>query len=382
MFIRKEVYRVKDRINICHVVNNLDMNGISKVILNYCEYIDKKTFNMSVVAGAPINDDILEVLKKNDIKVYQLPSRKKESSSFYKELYSILKYDHFDILHVHGNSSTMAIELFIAHISGIKSTIAHCHASKSDNMVRHKALMPLFKHLYSKGIACSELAGEWIFGKDNFEVVLNGFDIQEFIFSENKRHIYRKKLGIDGKTVIGHVGRFNKYKNQKYLLEVFKLIYSCNKDIVLLLVGNGPDYLEIRDDVLSKPYANNVIFYGETTDVSGLLSAMDIFLMPSTREGLGIVALEAQISGLPCLVSDTLPQDVKLSENIRFLSIDEKDIENWKNSVLETSIKTEMRKLFCEKNLHTLSRFDIYSNIKQLEQIYQGLFSSSCMNSK
>lgn len=373
---------MKDRINICHVVNNLDMNGISKVILNYCEYIDKKAFNMSIAAGAPINEDFLKALKKNDIKVYQLPSRKQESCSFYKELYCILKYNNFDIVHVHGNSSTMAIELLIACTSGIKSSIAHCHASKSDNMIRHKILMPLFNHLYSQGIACSELAGEWIFGKDNFEVVLNGFDIREFIFSENKRNIYRKKLGVEEKTVIGHVGRFNKYKNQKYLLKIFKTIYASNKDVVLLLVGNGPDYLEIRDDVLSKPYANNVIFYGETTDVPGLLSAMDIFLMPSTQEGFGIVALEAQISGLPCLVSNTLPHDVKLSENLQFLSIYENDIENWKNSVLKASMKTESRKLFYEKNLDALSRFDIYSTIMQLEKIYKRAISSSCIKSK
>ena len=368
---------MKNRINICHVVNNLDINGISKVILNYCKYINKKEFNMSIVAGAPINSDIIKVLKKNNVKVYQLPSRKKESRAFYKELYCNLKHNNFDIVHVHGNSSTMAIELLIARISGIKSTIAHCHASKSDNMVRHKVLMPLFQHLYSQGIACSELAGDWIFGKNNFEVVLNGFDVQEFTFSENKRRMYRKKLDIEGKIVIGHVGRFNEYKNQRYILEIFESIYFYNKDIVLLLVGNGPDFLEIKNKVLSKTYADNVIFYGETTDVSGLLSVMDIFLMPSTREGFGIAALEAQISGLPCFVSNVLPQDVELSESIKFLSIDEKNIVNWKKCVLETPIKTETRTLFYENNLHALSRFDIHNNIMQLEQIYRKVLTGS-----
>jgi glycosyltransferase involved in cell wall biosynthesis len=259
--------------------------------------------------------------------------------------------------------------MLIAKIKGIKVRIAHCHNTTCDNKKVHKILQPLFRKIYTHGFACSVDAGKWMFNNSNFEVLPNGFITEKFIFDEKKRKEVRKKLNIDDKYVIGHVGMFLEQKNHEFILQVFEEVAKAKEDSVLLLIGTGPDYDKIQKIIEEHHYKDRIICYGVTNNVSELYDAMDLFFFPSKHEGLGIVLLEAQIKGLKCVTSDVVPREVVLDDNnIKFISLDD-DIAVWKNELISNDIKGT-RKSFYKKQIEKINRFNIIENAKDLGDKY------------
>lgn len=363
----------KDKIKIAMVTNHFGITGIGTVMMNYCKALDKEKFNLTILAGEPIADLYKCECKKNGIQLIALPSRHQKSLAHYAGLWRELRKRKFDIVHVHGSSSMMAIELLIAKLAGIKYRIAHSHSCHCSNMKLQNLLNPIFKRLYTVSIACSEVAGDWLFGKDNYIILPNGFDTKGFVFSEQKRNKIRRELNIGDKFVLGHVGRFNNVKNQRYLLELFNDIAIKGEEIYLLLVGTGPDFDMISKLVENHQFSSRIILYGESEDVVALYSSMDVFLFPSLYEGLGLVAVEAQISGLPCVISDKVPRSVKILENVNFKGIGVDDKKAWIEKIQDYKQLTIDRENIYQNNKKNIQNFDISFCSKTLENIYYNL---------
>lgn len=363
----------KNKIKIAMVTNHLGITGIGTVMMNYCKALNKEQFDLTILAGEPIADLYKGECKKHGIQLIALPSRHQKSLAHYTGLWREFRKRKFEIVHVHGSSSMMAIELFIAKLAGIKHRIAHSHSCHCSNMKLQNLLNPIFKKLYTVSVACSEVAGDWLFGKDNYLILPNGFDTKEFVFSEQKRNKIRRELHIEDKVVLGHIGRFNNVKNQRYLLEIFNDIAIKDKDIYLLLVGTGPDFDIISKLVENHQFASRIILYGESEEVVALYSTMDIFLFPSLYEGLGLVAIEAQISGLPCVISDTVPKSVKILENVSFKGIGVEDKTAWISKIQEYKQLSLDRKNIYQNHKKNIQYFDISFCAKTLENIYYNL---------
>lgn len=349
------------------IANDLNINGISTVIANYCMNMNLEKFDITVVAGAPIDESYKQKFDKLGIHYVELPARKTSSKAFYKALFKEFRKNKYDISHIHGNSATITVELLLAFLSGIKVRVAHCHNSTCDNKKIHKIMLPLFKMLYTHGFACSDLAGKWLFGKKDYKVLPNGFYTERFRFDENVRNQERNRLNLDGKYVIGHIGRFNNQKNHPFLLEIFKEIGKEREDAVLLLVGNGPNYDKVMQIIDSHPYKDRIVLYGETSEAEKAYSVMDVFAFPSKYEGLGIVLLEAQINGLKCVSSDVVPQEAVLGDNMVLLSLDD-DINKWKDEMLNQNKFN--RNDFYNQNEEKILKYDINKNAKELENYY------------
>lgn len=360
------------KIRVAMISNHLGVMGISSVIMNYSKSMNLQKYDITIIAGKPVANQYLEECKSCGIKVVELPSRHHESLKHYFYLYKVLKSGKFDIVHVHGNSSIMSIELSIARLAGVKKRIAHSHNSTCPNIAVHRILTPFFDKTYTKALACGILAGDWLFGKNNFEVLPNGFHTERFKYSIESRNRIRQELCVKNKFVIGHIGRFNEQKNQTYLLRVFEETAKINKDVYLLLVGTGPDFEKVKFLVETHPYKNRIILYGESNEPNALYSAMDLFVLPSLHEGLPVVLLEAQISGLPCLVSDTVTREMDFGD-ISWASI-EANPQIWSDKILEIKDKLNIdRESYYEKNRKQILEYDISNNVKQLERIYTGL---------
>lgn len=365
-----------EKISIAMVANNLDTNGISAVIMNYCKHIDKNKFDINIIAGSPISNIHRKDAKMYGIKIWELPSRKKESRKYYTDLYKIFRKNKIDIVEVHGNSATITVELLIAWLNKIKIRIAHSHNSTCMNQKIHKILYPVFNRLYTQGFACSEMAGKWLFHDNKFEIIPNGFNVEKFQYSQEARHYIRSKIGIqEDDFVIGHVGRFNYQKNQQFLLNIFEKIPDINSHAKLLLIGNGPDLDMIKSIVNRHPYRERIIIYGETDEIEKIYSAMDVFVFPSRYEGLGIVAIEAQISGLSCIVSDAVPKDILVGSNVWFYSLKEERMK-WILGIEKHKKSKEERKDFYKNNIKQIEAYDIKNNVKKLEKIYYNLLES------
>lgn len=363
------------KIKVAMVTNHFGITGIGTVMMNYGKALDKNKYDLTILAGKPISEKYEKECLENGIHLEALPSRHGNPKKHYIALWKALREGHYDIVHDHGSSSMMAVELTIAKLAGVKNIIAHSHNSTCPNMRVHRLLNPYFRTVYTKALACGQLAGNWLFGENNFEVLPNGFHTDNFAFSKKNRDAIRNELGLKNQLLIGHIGRINEQKNQEYLLDIFKEVAAIRDDAILLIVGTGPDEEKIKARVKEHPYRKRIILYGETDNPTAFYSAMDIFVFPSRYEGLPVVLLEAQISGLPCIVSDKITREVDLGD-LNWQSIDD-DPKQWAKAVLSIEYRSEKERIvYRENHLDTIRSYDITQSVKQLDKIYTDLMKN------
>lgn len=293
--------------------------GLTTVMMNYYRNMDKSNIIIDFASTNVAPTVLTDELKKNGGKYVQLPMRKR-IFKYYNTLKQICK--QYDVIHVNGNSATSAIELLAAKMAGVSVRIAHNHNTNTEHPIIHRLLLPIFRHTYTIGLACSSDAGNWLFSEGNFEVLNNAIDVRKYMFDKAKRNKIRNEFNIPQETfVIGHVGKYNEQKNHHKIIEVFYEYAQLHNNAILLCVGYGPLKNIIESKIKELGITEKVILTGERIDVPELLCAMDFFIFPSLWEGLGLAVIEAQASGLPCLLSDQVPQDVYLSNHITSLPI-------------------------------------------------------------
>lgn len=371
----------KKKISIAMLASKLEINGISTVIWNYCTHMDLLRFDITVLAGRPINEYYINEFTKLGIRVIELPERKGNSINYLRELNKIMKNEKFDIVHVHGNQASIALELLVAYMNGIKVRIAHSHNTTCKSMRVHKLLKPLFNLIYTDGFACGEAAGKWLFGNGDFTVIPNGFDTNKFEFNSSYRSEIRTKLGIENRYVIGHIGRINEQKNQTYLLKIFEKVAADNENAVLLMVGTGPMQPEIEKLVDDHPYKDRIIMFGETNSPEKLYSAMDVFVFPSLYEGLPVTLLEAQINGLRCVASAAVTREVMLYDNsIHFIKLSD-DVSYWADAI-KNQLPDLDRDAIYKEHEDSIIRYNIADNVNLVNNIYVDLIRRRYANNR
>ena len=256
----------------------------------------------------------------------------------YKSLKKILKKNKYDAIHINKNSVSSLIVLFAAKKTKVPLRILHSHNTKSNGgffvNLLHRVNKVFAVKLCNKFLACSDEAASWMFTKNiinekNYTIINNAIDLEKFTFNSKIRKIKRKELGFKKKDyVIGHVGRFVEQKNHKYLLEIFEKYYLKNNNAKLVLIGVGPLMDDIKRKAKERKLEKNIIFLSNRKDVNELYQVFDIFVFPSTYEGLGIVLIEAQCSGLPCLASSMIPRKSQVTNLIKYIS-PSKDVDEW-----------------------------------------------------
>ena len=225
--------------------------------------------------------------------------------------------------------------------------------------------MPI-KYCATDYLACSKLAGEFLYGKEvDFKVVDNGVDVRKYRFNPDVRMEARHRLGLeDEDKVIGHIGRFCIQKNQTFLLPVIKELVRRDKTYKFIFIGNGPKYEEFRQLCKKEGIEEYIRLLGVRNDIPVLLQALDMFVLPSLFEGLPVVGVEAQMAGLPCLFSDSITAEAKFTSNVRFLSL-QAPVEEWCENISEM---TELQRTDPDELIG--SKFDISTAVKKLEEIY------------
>jgi glycosyltransferase involved in cell wall biosynthesis len=360
----------QNKISVAMIANNLEVNGISSVIINYCSHFNLGKFEITLLVGAAVGEIHRKKCEELGIEVVELPHRKSNTFAFYRALNRELKKKCYDIAHVHGSHAAIAVELFLAWINGIKVRIAHSHNTTCTNKKVHKLMLPLFNCLYTHGFACGKEAGRWLFGKKRFNVVPNGFYTEKFSFNSSVRNEVRWELGVADNYVLGHIGRFNDQKNHRFLLKVFEYVAKKQEDAVLLLIGTGPDFDATKGIIAQHPYKERIIVYGESPTPERMYMAMDVFVFPSKFEGLPVTLLEAQIGGLPCVISDVITQEAILGDRVKSLSLN-KNADQWSDEI--TSIKPQDRERFYSDFGVQIANYGIKDCARKLEQKYISL---------
>jgi glycosyltransferase involved in cell wall biosynthesis len=344
------------------------------------------------INGKRLNNeaDYINRLKKYNCNCYLItPFRKgmyfrclRESEQFFRE------HHDYDIVQVHGSTKCMHI-MRNAKKYGIKVRIAHSHNTRFQTTDKFKILIgDILKRQYNKlstaYFACTPDAGKWLFGddivnSDRFYYIQNAVDTTKFNYSIAVREEMREKLGIPlGDKVIIHVGRFMNQKNHKYLIEIFNEVAKLDSSYHLLLVGDAVrGDTSFKDYVVSKvqEYGLNekVHFLGVRKDVNELMNCADILVFPSLYEGLGLVCIEAQATGLPCLVSDTIPVEAKVSHLLKFKSLQDSPAE-WAKCALDMVNDNQQRE--CPMQEIIDAGYEIKTNTQYIEEIYKHLIKN------
>lgn len=344
--------------------------GLTTVMMNYFRNMDRSGLQIDFASINEVDEESLAELRAAGSRYFNLGDRKKDLPGYMKNLYKLLRREKYDVLHVNGNSATMAFDLLPGCACRVPVRIAHGHNSRSSYPTSHKYLSPLFKKTYTHGLVTSKIAGDWLYG-DNYTVLNNAIDIGHYSFSQEARDRVRKELGLEGKFVVGNVGKLNPQKNQAFLLEVFRSIHARRQDSVLVIAGGGALEDQLRQKARDLGIEDSVIFLGMLDDTSDVLQAFDVFVFTSKFEGLGMVLIEAQAAGLECLSSDAVPLETKVSDHIRYISL-EKSPEDWAEATL--AIPPYDRASHGAAAAETIKThgYDIRYETGKLEAIYRG----------
>lgn len=310
--------------------------GVEAFILNYVNHLPENKYTVELIVMNRTPQYLGEKLKR-EVKIHYVPERIKNPLGYNCRVNEIVKKGNYDILWCNFCTLSDITWLKAAKKYGIPVRIAHSH--NSENMGNKLVLISHLQHkkIISKYVthffACSDVAGEFMFGdnivkQNNYCLINNAIETDKYSYNENIRMKTRLDLKISDKIVITNVGRFHFQKNHSFLVNVFSEFYKKYPTSVLLLIGDGELMEEVKNQVKKLGLTDCVMFLGNRGDVDQLMQAADLLLMPSRFEGFPVSAIEAQASGLPCLFSDTITTQVKITESVKFESL-EAPLEKW-----------------------------------------------------
>lgn len=363
---------------VLQVIGKVCGGGVEAVIMNYYRYINRDEIQFDfVVEGKPTKNFLCEVTTLGG-KVYEITPYAKNPIKYVQEITKIVRRNRYNI--VHSNMNTMSfLSLLGAKLGGATVRILHNHTTADPSEgLRYRlkrVLRPINLPLATHYLACSAWAAAWMYGtgwEHKARVIHNAVDIEKFVFNLEKRDQYRKEFGLEKAFIIGHVGRLEHQKNHEFLLRVFAEVCKRRENAKLVLIGEGKLRQALEAQAKELKIFDDILFLGLRSDAAELYSMMDVFCLPSHYEGLGLVAIEAQVNGLPVIASANVPEEIKLGDICELLPIAKECETIWSACILNESIRKKFDALNVTATV-TAKGFNIRHAVKKLEQIYDGL---------
>jgi glycosyltransferase involved in cell wall biosynthesis len=369
-------------IRILQMINSLHFGGSQSFVMNVYRNIDRNKIQFDFVVIPEEKKDLYEEVKNLGARIFVCPKYRIINHFEYVAWWNKFFQTHpeYEIIHGHVRS-TSAIYLSIAKKHGLK-TIAHSHSTSNGEGILGviKTMMQYpTRNIADYLFSCSDIAGKWMYGenallKTNYRMIPNGIDLQKFAYQPEKRYEVRQNLGIkDNEFVIGHIGRFTKPKNHIFLIQLFGRFLKQYPNSRLLLVGDGELWPIIQKECKKQQLGSKVIFTGAQSNPEDYYQAMDVFVFPSLWEGLPVSVVEAQASGLPCLLSDTITRNVELTPLVRYISLG--DMKAWEKVLAEC--QTYSRKSCNQEYRKGLQSFDSRKVAEKLSTFYLKLAKGS-----
>lgn len=318
------------KIRVLHIGLSPNHGGIESIVHSWWENADKKIVHFDFLNVYHESIAFEKEFKEGGSLIYSIPARKENPIVHNRELKRVIEEGNYDFLHCHVMSLSEPEPVMICINLKIKTkVIFHSHTvARLDNMPLMRKILHTYgglrlrKYDYLK-VACGQEAGKEMFHSSDFIVIENGINIDKFRFSEEKRKNFREKYGIAEKSkVIGHVGRLDKVKNYPFIIETFSLVKKMNPDAILLLIGDINHSEEINDLLIYYNVVESTVLTGKITSTENCYSAMDVFMFPSIYEGISVSMIEAQASGLECVVSENIAHESAISDYVHFMPID------------------------------------------------------------
>jgi glycosyltransferase involved in cell wall biosynthesis len=374
-----------DKIRVLHVLTAMGRGGAETMVMNYYRATDKTKVQFDFLLHRNEKGAYEDEITEMGGKIYRMPALGPKNYFDYVKKLNLFFEEHpeYKIVHSHMNAYSYWV-LKIAKKKKVPVRIAHSHTSiepilkkiilkNTDFSTTAKDAVQSFLRYYVRRVAshyftCGKKAGIWLFGKKNLRkttIINNAVNTQLFTYNNNKAIEVSKQLGIENKKVIGHVGNFVEAKNHAFILKIFSEILNKNKNIVLVLVGDGYLKEKIEIEAENLKIRNNILFLGVRKDIPDLMQAFDLFLFPSLYEGLPMTLIEAQASGLKVVASSSITSEVNITELITYCDLIESK-NHWANIIFENL--EYQRKDTREQIID--AQYDIKSSASKLQQFY------------
>ncbi len=295
---------VMEIIRVLHVTGAMNIGGTESMLMNIYRAVDRNRLQFDFLTFTR-----QEAYFDEEIRSLGGEILVSDNGSSFNQIYSLIKKGKYKVVHAHTLFNS-GIVMAAAKAVGVPVRISHAHTT-ADNINSFKkrfyvwTMQKLINQCSNAYLTCSREAGKFLYGHDEAEWFPNIIEVKNYLRKDEKEiNEFKEKYGLHGKFVIGHVGRFIEAKNHTFLLEILSEMKTAGIDAVLLLVGDGVLKKQLETEAHSLKLSSNVIFTGALKDTGTALHAMDVFIFPSKYEGLGLVLLEAQAAGVPCITSE------------------------------------------------------------------------------
>lgn len=360
---------------VLHITGAMNRAGTETMLMNIYRNIDREKIQFDFVTYSKQEAHYDEEIRQLGGRVIHI-----DRPQSIKEHVSVMKrYGPYDVVHAH-TLFHCGTALVAAKIAGVPVRIAHAHTTEdNENSLLRKIYLQTMREVINKFstnlLACSSNAGSYLFGEKGlsgwkYAYFPNLIEYKKFMdYSRDDVFAFKKDAGLTNQLVIGHVGRFIEPKNHRFLLEILKVVKQKQENCKLLLVGDGDLRKKIEESAKEQGLSENIIFAGLREDVHTMFQCMDVFVFPSKYEGLGLVLLEAQASGLPCVVSEAIQPEADLNIGLMTRLSLRTSAENWAELILEKARKKEMdqKKI---RNAFVKEGYSMDTGIKKLLSIY------------
>lgn len=364
-------------VRVLNVLGTIDLGGAESRVMELYRALDRDKVQFDFLVHTEKEGQYGEEIRRLGGRIYNVPRFRVYNILSYQKALRRFFREHNEFAAVQGHmTSTAPIYLPIAKKAGIPVTIAHARSAGVDPGIKGFATKVIrfpLKYRADYCFTCSAEAAEAVYGRKwidegKVRTIPNAIDAQRFAYNPAVREQVRAELGLTGKFVIGHVGRFGFMKNHNYLIDIFAELCRMRDDAALVLIGKGELEEEIREKVNVLGLADKVLFLGSRFDVERYYQAFDYFVFPSTFEGLPGSVAEAQASGLHCLVSDKVTGEAALTELVTYKSIEE-PASNWAGEIMRNARaaleRKDMREAIAEKD------FDVRGLAVKMEAFYR-----------
>lgn len=362
-------------IRVLHSVSNMDRAGLETMLMNYYRHIDREQIQFDFLANKPKPGAYEEEVRSLGGRIFVSPGFHPAKLPKYQKYMKNLFTEHPEIQIVHAHNGALAYyALREAQKNGIPHRIAHSHNSKINFDMKWPIKQYCRAHLKKAATefwGCGELAVSFYFGKDiaqkkEYTLIRNAIEEERFVYNPTIREKLRRQYQVGDKMVIGHVGRFMYQKNHMFLIDIFEKVHRQNENTVLFLIGEGELETKVREKIAKLGLQDAVVFTGSIPNVNEMYQIMDVFLLPSLYEGLPVVGVEAQASGVKTIFSDTVTREVSITDQTEFLSL-QASPEQWAKEILKYSRGYERKDMTSDI---VKAGYSIHTEAEKLQQLY------------
>ncbi len=376
-------------IRVLQVLGTVGLGGAESRVMDIFRHLDRDRIVFDFLVTEGTADEYGSEIEQLGGRVYHLPAFRMYNYNKYVEACKAFFAEHCDngvseYAAVHGHmTSTAGIYLPIAKSFGVPLTIAHARSAGVDPGLKGICTKWLRRDLKNRCdimLACSDEAGEAVFGKgSDFKFIPNAVDMSDFAYDETLRFEVRDRYGIGDNLLIGHVGSFRYAKNHEFVLEVFASLHKSEPKTKLMLVGDGELRPKMEEKARELGIADDVIFTGDKKPISPYYQAFDLFLFPSRYEGMPGTVVEAQATGLPCLISDAITSQVTFTGMVKAMPLS-RPADRWARMLIrmcDLCGSTAADRAITRGNVKTLSgeamsksMYDVRQQVEFYEKLY------------